>query len=769
MKEESFDSTEYRALRALFRDESHEALDRVTQLLLRAGSDRIEPESLAELLRTTHSLKGTAGTVGLSAFSDTAHRLEEVLERLRAGLVPWSASTRDALVEVIDWLRASTDTDTDTDGDGDGDGDGEDESEGEGEGAGEGARDPGKATTRTPSSQRIDAALASLSKGNGRAPTVLPPEELEGLPLPGPVARPDTARTSGVPRRLPTETTVPTERRGARREEPAQLRVDPSRIDRLMDSVGELVFDRTRIERRVAELRGALEQLSLLSVALGVSTEPDLTGELQARLAQLGELTAALSDDTAALRRTGHALQDGLTSIRMQSTRLLFQRLAPQVRALARAAGKPIQLITLGGETEFDKSVADQIAPPLIHLLRNALAHGIETPEGRAAAGKPPEGQITLLARHEGQSIVIEVTDDGAGIDRASLRSRLVSSGVWTEARAAAAADDELLRAIFEARVSSREREEVDELAGRGIGLDAVRDTVVRLGGHLSVASTKGAGTTFTMRLPLTTAISNALLFKVGGNVFAIPNVHVLETSRIEVSSPALPSHLRVRNGTVPLVALHEVLGAPLPPDARHVPAVVIDYASRRLALTCDKIVGPREIVVKSIGALLGPLPLYAGGTISGSGKVQLILDPAALVRLAYPDAAPAMAPVRAPGRLLVADDSRSVREAMLLLLERAGYQVDVAEDGLVAWRMLGRARYDGLVTDLEMPEMDGLELIRRVRGDALLSGLPVVVISSRATDALRARAEELGVDAVLGKPVSEGELLEALARPMEG
>jgi len=189
------------------------------------------------------------------------------------------------------------------------------------------------------------------------------------------------------------------------------------------------------------------------------------------------------------------------------------------------------------------------------------------------------------------------------------------------------------------------------------------------------------------------------------------------------------------------------------------VPAVVIDYASRRLAVTCDKIVGPREIVVKNLGPLLSPLPLYAGGTISGSGKVQLILDPAALVRLAYPEA---VAPGRT-GRVLVADDSRAVREAMALLLGRAGYQVDLADSGLAAWRMLGRAHYDGLVTDLEMPEMGGLELIERVRGDALLSGLPVVIISSRAGDAARARAAQLGVIAVLAKPVEADRLLDAL------
>jgi chemosensory pili system protein ChpA (sensor histidine kinase/response regulator) len=718
--DESFNTSEYRALRILFRDESREALEQVAHHLLRAGPERIDPDALTELLRTTHSLKGTAGTVGLRDFADTAHRLEGVLERLRAGSLVWSAGVRDSIVEVVDGLRALADA-------------GDDDIA-----AAELARHLGR-------------ALAAVTDGRGRAPDPV------GDPDAIPDGDPDPSASASMTLRGPTDSSV---HKSARRDEPAQLRVDPGRIDRLMDSVGELIFDRTRIERRVTELRGSVEQLALLRDAMAASTAASarsLVGELSDRIASLERLAAELLEDTGALRRTGNALQDGLTDIRMQSSRLLFQRLAPQVRALARAAGVPIRLITHGAETEFDKSVADQIVEPLIHLLRNAVAHGIEPPEVRRALGKPPEGHITLSARHEGQSVVIEVADDGAGVDPRVVRQRLVQSGRWSDSRAKVASDDEVLRALFDARVSSRE--EVDELAGRGIGLDAVRDTVVRLGGEIAVSSTVGVGTSFTMRLPQTTSISNALLFKVAGHVFAIPNVHVVDTARVEVSSPAIPAILRVRDGAVPLVLLHRVLGAALPADARSVPAVVIDYASRRLAVTCDKIVGPREIVVKNLGPLLSPLPLYAGGTISGSGKVQLILDPAALVRLAYPETTPG----RAAGRVLVVDDSRVVREAMALVLERAGYQVDLADTGLAGWRMLGRAHYDALVTDLEMPEMGGLELIERVRGDALLSALPVVIISSRASEVARRRADGLGVVAVLAKPVQPDQLLAAL------
>jgi CheY-like chemotaxis protein len=276
------------------------------------------------------------------------------------------------------------------------------------------------------------------------------------------------------------------------------------------------------------------------------------------------------------------------------------------------------------------------------------------------------------------------------------------------------------------------------------------------------------------MRLPRTTAISNALLFKVGGNVYAVPNVHVVETVQVEASSPVIPSHLRVTGEPVPLVLLHGVLGANLPKDVRKVPAVVIEYLGKRLAMTCDKIVGPREIVLKSLGPLLTPLPLYAGGTISGSGKVQLILDPAALVEIAYAEEEPetfatepavTVPEAAAPGRVLVADDSHAIREAMTRILERAGYIVDVAEDGSAAWQMLRRLHYDVLVTDIEMPQLDGFSLIERVRGDHQLGTLAVIVISSRTNQSNRARASALGVASFLSKPVTQKMLVEALAR----
>jgi CheY-like chemotaxis protein len=311
-------------------------------------------------------------------------------------------------------------------------------------------------------------------------------------------------------------------------------------------------------------------------------------------------------------------------------------------------------------------------------------------------------------------------------------------------------------------------RGDADELAGRGIGIGLVRETVSKLGGEVKVSSMPGRGTTFSLRLPLSTALAQAMLFKVDGQVYAVSSGNVADTTHVEPHA----STVTVRDDALPVVRLELVLAPPTaPPEG--VPtrraAVVITYAGKSLVCTVDKIIGTREIIIKPLGPLLAPLTLYAGATISGSGKVQLILDPAQLVRRAYPDAAAAMAdprsaPMMLAGRALVVDDSRAIREAMTSMLGSEGWIVDVAEDGGRALQLARQQRYDLVVTDLEMPELGGFDFIARLRGDDRLKATPVVVITSRASPEHRRRARELGVRALVAKPITRRKLLEALA-----
>ena len=713
-----FDADELAMLRQLFRSEAQEALETVTTRVLAGGTAKPSGEALTEMMRVTHTLKGAAGTVGLNAMVDLSHRLESVLASFGREPSPWTPATADQLVEITDGLRAYLEV--------------------AGEPAGDLVAD------------KIRDQIDQIARPN-RRPQSLPPTFVE--PPPEPVLEPTPD--------------------GAAAPEPkAYLRVEPERIDDLMSSAGELLFDRTRIERRVQLLRTLARDLARTRQSLRDTLDDqgpldrsalgEAEGELASQAALLSQTTAALLDEIEALRRTIGELQRGLTRIRMGPARDLMMHAARTLRALRRMTGVHVELKTIGEDTEFDKAVAEQLVDPVTQLLRNAVAHGVEPPEERIARGKPSTATITMRARQDGNLLVLEISDDGRGIDTTALRERLVTTGRWSPTRAQLANDSEILDALLGTGVSIRG--DADELAGRGIGIGLVRETVSKLGGDIRLTSVPGRGTTFTLRLPLSTALAQAMLFKVGGQVYAIPNVHVIDTTMVEPGAQVAT----VRHEQLPVLRLEQLLGSTNSIERRA--GVVVSFAGKSLVCTVDKIVGPREIIIKPLGPLLAPLTLYAGATISGSGKVQLILDPAQLVRRAHPGApgeamaAGDSAPVVLAGRALVVDDSRAIREAMTSMLGREGWIVDVAEDGARALQMTRQLRYDLVVTDLEMPELGGFDLIARLRKDERFRTTPIVIITSRANPEHRRRARDLGVRALVAKPITRRKLLEALA-----
>jgi chemotaxis protein histidine kinase CheA len=718
-----FDADELAMLRQLFRTEAQDGLEVVTARLLATGLVKPSEDSLTEMMRVTHTLKGSAGTVGLPVMVDLAHRLENVFAAFRRATVAWTATTADLVVEVIDALRSYLDR----------------------------MNEPNADEMAEELRITIDQ-LAQPMRGPTTAAVALVPVEL-------------------VPIELDVEAD-PGER--ADPEPKTWLRVDPERVDELMSSAGELLFDRTRIERRVQLLRTLARDLARTRHTLHDALSDDAPiapalratlvttdGELASQAALLSQTTAALLDEIEALRRTIGVVQRGLTKVRMESAKNLMTHAARTLRALRRATGVTAELRTTGEDTEFDKAVAEQLVDPITQLLRNAVAHGVEPPDERAAAGKPAVATIAIRARQDGNSLVLEVSDDGRGIDTAALSRRLVATGRWSAARARLASESDVLAAVVDASVSSRG--EADELAGRGVGLGLVRQTVAKLGGEVSVSSQPGKGTTFTLRLPLSTTLAQAMLFKVDGQVYAIPDVHVVETTFVEAQATTSI----VRHDVLPVLRLEQLLGHGAASDRK--PAIVVSFAGKDLVCTVDKIIGAREIVIKPLGPLLAPLTLYAGATISGSGKVQLILDSAQLVRRAYPEAPMAYqdqtsSPMVLAGRALVVDDSRAIREAMTSMLGSEGWIVDVAEDGVRALQLARQVGYDLIVTDLEMPELAGFELITRLRQDPRFAHTPIVIITSRANPEHRRRARELGVRALVAKPITRRKLLEALA-----
>jgi len=728
-----FDPEELAMLRQLFRAEAHDALEIVTARVLAGGSARPGPEVLTEMMRVTHTLKGAAGTVGLGTMVDLSHRLESAFAAVGREPSPWGPGTADQIVEVTDGLRVYLD---------------------------ELASDPLIAEQSAGRLREQIAKIAVVTERASYSELLAPTRDTQDS-----LAIPTAAILEGGE---PTDAIIdPPSDRIDVPEPKSYLRIEPERVDALMSSAGELLFDRTRIERRVQLLRTMSRDLARTRQGLRDVIERErlpqlgvIESELAGQAALLSQTTAALLDEIEALRRTIGELQRGLVRIRMESARNLMTHAARTLRALRRATGLKVELRTLGEETEFDKAVAEQLVDPITQLLRNAVAHGIETSEERVLRGKPAIATVTMRARQDGNLLVLEVSDDGRGIDTTALRDRLVETGRWSQARAQLATDADVLDALG---TGVSIRGDADELAGRGIGLDVVRQAIARLGGEVKVSSTPGRGTSFALRLPLSTSLAQAMLFKVGGQVYAIPAVHVVDTCVVDANV----SSAQAKHETLPVLRLESLLSSGGSGERR--PGVVVTFAGKSLVCTVDKIVGPREIIIKPLGPLLAPLTLYAAATISGSGKVQLILDPAQLVRRVYPDAPGEIAdaasqPMVLAGRALVVDDSRAIREAMTSMLGREGWIVDVAEDGARALQMSRQLRYDLVVTDLEMPELGGFELIAHLRKDERFKTTPIVIITSRANPEHRRRAKDLGVRALVAKPITRRKLLEALA-----
>jgi two-component system, chemotaxis family, sensor kinase CheA len=520
------------------------------------------------------------------------------------------------------------------------------------------------------------------------------------------------------------------EERSVLTEEPATplerrtIRVPAEKIDLLLDLVGESVLHRRRLEHVLGEELARRDEGVLDELDQGERLLDDL------KEAAIGMRTLPLSSITGPMPRA--------------------------VRDLALAAGKQAELVIAGGDTELDRVILESLSEPLVHLLRNAVAHGIEDADERVAAHKDPVGKIALRAEQQGGSVAIVVADDGRGVSRNTL----------TEARRIGSLTDVLTRPGFSTA------EEVSELSGRGVGLDVVKRHVESFGGTLEVRSKPGKSTEVAMLLPLTLALLEVLLVERGGNVFGIPLANIEEAVSVTAdgSSEDRPP-LEIRGRSLPLADLADVIGAAGDALPERASAVVVSAGGRQVALLCDMLLGEDEVVVKPLGSLLAGIPGYLGGAILGDGRVGLLLDPATLVRTS---ATPVdrrsrpEPPLRsAAPKVLVVEDSPTVRELERSILESAGYRVETAHDGREGLeRFVTDHEIELVLTDLELPELDGFELTRAIRADDRRGKTPVVVLTSQASPAARRRGKAAGASAFLTKrSFDQRKLLETVRR----
>ena len=602
-----------------------------------------------------------------------------------------------------------------------------------------------------------------------------------------------------------------------------QVRVRSKVLDRMLGSTGEVMISRARLESEVQHLRQAMKDmdgsLDRLRTQLR-DMELQAETQMQSRMAQTAEnaanfdplefdrftrvqeLTRMMAEsvnDVASVQRTmirtvqasednliaqarqARELQDDLLRSRMVEFDSLSERLYRVVRQAAKETGKQVTLNIVGAQTTMDRNIIDRIAAPFEHLLRNAVVHGIESPEQRVQAGKEPTGHIEISLQQEGNDVAIVVRDDGKGLDVARIREKAIANKLL--AADTKVSDEDAMQLIFQSGLSTTDS--VTSLAGRGVGMDVVRSEVNALGGRIETSSRAQKGTAFTLVLPLTSAVTQVVEVQAGELHFGVPSnliETVLRASAKEIQQAYNARTFTVHGESLPFYwagAMLQSSRRSADTNAKRQVVLVLRSAAQRIVMHVDSVVGNHEVVVKNIGPQLARMPGLSGITILPSGSALFIYNPVAL-SFTYEEQIRAFSADRAdPATLggdakpaaplaplvLVVDDSITVRRVTGRLLQREGYRVTAAADGVAALRAIANERPDIVLSDIEMPQMDGFDLLRNIRSSDEFKDLPVIMITSRTADKHRDHATELGATGFLGKPYPEEAMLDLLRK----
>jgi chemosensory pili system protein ChpA (sensor histidine kinase/response regulator) len=512
----------------------------------------------------------------------------------------------------------------------------------------------------------------------------------------------------------------------------------------------------------------------------------DVATVQQALLKNLDDADAAL----VAQARLSRDVQQQLLAVRTVPFASMSERLYRLLRQTAKELDKKANLEIRGGQTELDRGVLEKLVAPLEHLLRNAIDHGLESRADRVAAGKPEIGEVAITVRQEGNEIALLLSDDGPGLPLDRIRDRAIAAGMFPPGVEPTQA--QLVEVIFAPGFTTAA--EVTQISGRGIGMDVVKNAITGLGGRLEVATTAGRGTTFTLYLPLTLAVTQAVLIRAAGRIYALPAVLVEQVQQVKVDALEkiyASKEVRWQTRHYPFFYLPQLLGADRQRAdlQRYNPVLLLKSANQFVAVHVDEMLGNQEIVIKNIGVQLARLPGLAGATVLGTGEIVLILNPVQLaarhlqpqpahglqragLSVVTEDGTIAPAPPPVPARtpyVLVVDDSLTVRKITSRLLTREGFEAGTARDGVDALQVLAERVPDVILLDIEMPRMDGFEFAKTVKTDPKLRNIPIIMITSRTAPKHRARAAEIGVEVYLGKPYQEEELLQQIRQAVRG
>ncbi len=752
----------------IFVEESVDLLDHSDGLLARLRESPAEGDCLVGLQRDLHTLKGGARMAGIMAVGELGHAMESLLEAVVDQRVELGRDGVPLLERGLDRLHAMV------------------------------TRVGSRKAIALP--ERLIAEFDARARGKAfeagaddQAPpraTPVPAPRVELKPLSAPIGDQLPGDDDDIAVRAPQE----------------QVRIRADLLDRLVNYAGEVAIYRARLEQQLGAFRTAMGEMEQTNARLrdqlrrlDSETEAQIIARYQRehdtgdqtfdpleldRFSTLQQLSRALAESAADLSslqqsmddltrqyetlllqqsRVSSELQEGLMRTRMVPFDALVPRLRRVLRQAASDTGKKVQLKLDGAQGELDRNVLERMTAPLEHMLRNAVAHGLESPAERKKAKKDEEGTVRIAVRREGSEVVLEVSDDGAGLNRGAIRKRAEQRGLVQPG--AVLTDSALDQLIFEPGFSTVD--EVSRLAGRGVGMDVVASEVRQLGGSLDIRTKKGEGTTFLLHLPQTLAVTQAVFVRIGDTSFAVPIASVRGVGRISREDMAQEGATYRYGGED--YALHDLglllgHGAAKAEGQLQMPLLLIRSGDLRAAVCIDQVLGNREIVVKPVGPQVASLPGIFGATIMGDGSVVVILDIAPLVRrqaVAPREEEPVQAvEARRVPLVMVVDDSVTMRKVTGRVLERNNFEVATAKDGVDALeRMVDRVP-DLMLLDIEMPRMDGYELATAMKADPRLRDVPIIMITSRTGEKHRQRAMEIGVNRYLGKPYQEPELL---------
>lgn len=715
-----------------FSQEARDLIQRLNEQLIALEKTPDRSELIRDLMRTAHTLKGSAKIMRITTVSQIAHNMEEILIGIQEGRLQASANiiellfkSTDILTQCVDALRS--------------------------------------AQHGAPDLTALHAVLDAAGRG----------EEIGDLLV---------ALRAPFPPATPTEQIQPIQKdvegnglssdisaEPSRAEE--TIRISVSRLDHVVRLVGELAGNQRKSTQRLAILKdlqrlarqhaSQLQDLFLKSEGrtLSANQKGGLLRETEHIAKALDTLFKAQRDDLAVSDIVLNELYEHVLSLRMLPLSTVFEMFPRAVRDMAKHGNKEIEFRMAGGETVLDKKIIEKLSSPLIHLLKNCIDHGIETPQERIAQGKPAKGLIMLSAHPKSGHIEITITDDGRGIQLDKLRQRLIQRAVLSEEQARTLSETELMNMIFLPGVSTSEM--ITDISGRGVGMEIVKSDLERLKGTIAVSSAPQRGTRFGLTLPVTLINLHSLIVSAQQQAFAIPIDAIAETFHI----PAHDNPQRVERQTLPLrdqmlrvVGLADLLGLPGQPSARweHNSILVLRTGGEHIGLVVDAILDEQHVVVKPLPAHLRQSKTLAGATISGDNSIILILHIPEIIKrieaVGQPAHDPSLAQMPVPRRILLVEDSGNTREIEQRMLEAQGYVVDLAHDGVEALEYTQHTRYALIVTDVEMPRMDGFTLTEQLRALPDYAHTPIVIVTSLERASERQRGIQVGADAYLSK-----------------